>query len=429
MSDITSITLPVAINWDSKKLAAQQHINKLDDLLNQPANKLNYQSALAEVASEKMLAVRTQSAVSYWFPYFVGEATLQEFFEAWLIYTPTTLSPGLYIEYWDYLVNTPSGLLLANDSHFKPWFTAFLNFHGDWINSTSSTGTLKEWMTYTGTVAHPFDINDYVRPDPTDDKGGFESFNQFFLRNLQPGQRPLCNAEPTDDVVVSPCDGGVFYLNRGGDAEEIRNNNYNLPGKSDRFDLLEALPGYGPYFVGGDLLDILLWFTDYHHFHAPVAGEVIHQGMYAGSYNYDFGDYDPSDFYAPNRPDDSDQVGWYEKLGKHQRYVWIIKTPNLGLVAMVAIGFWGVGSIVNAIEENATIERGQYMGHFGYGGSSIVLAFSPTLDLQFKVQQDVVVDSKKTIVDVPVEDPDNPVLMKVRQCLGKNFELNWPKKS
>lgn len=188
--------------------------------------------------------------------------------------------------------------------------------------------------------------------------------------------------------------------------ENLKNTDYELPGKSDRFDLKQVLPGYYNHFLGGDLLDILLWFTDYHHFHAPVNGTIVHQGMYNGSYNYDFGDYDPIDFFAPNLPSNSNKAEWYEKIGKHQRYVWIIKTKEFGLVAMVAIGFWGVGSIINAVKDNTTIEQGQYMGHFGYGGSSIVLAFNKDVNIEFKVGSQ------------PVEDPNNPTLIKVRQCLG-----------
>ena len=59
---------------------------------------------------------------------------------------------------------------------------------------------------------------------------------------------------------------------------------------------------------------------------------------------------------------------------------------------MVAIGFWGVGSITNAIAEGDVVEKGQQMGHFGYGGSSIVLAFEPNLDLQFAVGDQPVSD-------------------------------------
>jgi len=405
MSDITSIKLPTPIDWSKKSTAAQKHIHKeLDKVLNS-ANKRNYISALVEVCSEQSSQLRNQVA-SYWTPYLMGEHTLSDFFQDWMTYTPTPANPGQYIEYWDYLANTQNGVLLVNDSEFKPWFRKFLDFHGDWINSTSSTSTLSDWVKYKGTPDHPFDINDYKRPDKNSPTGGFKSFNQFFLRNLKGGQRPLCKDKASQAPVVAPCDGGIFYLNRDNNGEVVNDKTLNLPGKSGQFDLLDALPGYGPYFEGGALLDILLWFTDYHHFHAPVDGKVIHHGLYRGSYNYDFGDYDPDDFYAPDLSPSSDRVGWYEKLSKHQRYVWIIKTEDFGLVAMIAIGFWGVGSIVNALKDNAEITRGQYMGHFGYGGSSIVLAFHPSLDINFKVGYK------------PVQDPDHPVLMKVRECLG-----------
>lgn len=399
MADITSIKLPTPIKWSTKEAAATKHITKeLEKVLNEAPNRRNYIGALAEVSAETS-SLRSGTA-SYWLPYLYAEKTLSDFFAKWLKYTPTPTSPGQYIEYWDYLVNTTSGLLLANNDRFKVWFREFLNFHGDFINSTDSVDTIKDWMAYPGTPEHPFDISDYQVP-----KGGFKSFNQFFLRNLKKGQRPLCAAS-TDASIIAPCDGGIFYLDRGGSAEEAREKRHDLPGKYDQFGLLDALPGYGEYFLGGPLMDILLWFTDYHHFHAPVSGKVIHQGLYRGSYNYDFGDYDPEDMYAPDLSADSDRVGWYEKLGKHQRHVWIIKTEDLGLVAMIAIGFWGVGSMTNTIKEGDTIEKGQYMGHFNYGGSSIVLAFHPGLDINFRVGYK------------PIQDADHPVLMKVRQCLG-----------
>ncbi len=103
----------------------------------------------------------------------------------------------------------------------------------------------------------------------------------------------------------------------------------------------------------------------------------------------------------------SDRVGWYKKLGKHKRYVWIIKTADIGLVAMVAIGFWGVGSIHNAFQENGPVAKGQYMGHFAYGGSSIVLAFEPNMNLngKFEVSGNI------------VTGPNTPLQMDVKQNL------------
>lgn len=411
MSEITSIPLPEPIDWGSVSDQAVNHIESLKQIFDGATMKGDYIAALAQLRVENRQSNR-EAVSKYWEPYLLNptEFTLQGFFMEWLTYTPSTSAPGLYIERWDYLVNTVGGKKIVSDSVFKTWFRTFLNFHGSWINSTSSIGTLADWMTYTGGNGHPFSIDDYKRPDPDSPTGGFKSFNQFFLRNLKGNQRPLCSAEPSQDVIVAPCDGGIFYLDKGASSDA----HYNLPGKSDTFNLKEAIPHYGELFVGGPLMDILLWFTDYHHFHAPVAGKVIYQGLYEGSYNYDFGDFNPQEDRAPNLPADSDRVGWYNKLGKHQRYVWVIQTENLGLVAMVAIGFWGVGSIINAIETGAELQKGQYMGHFGYGGSSIVLAFEPDLNLEFKVG------------DKSVSDPDHPVLMKVRQCLGKrSADLHW----
>jgi hypothetical protein len=144
--------------------------------------------------------------------------------------------------------------------------------------------------------------------------------------------------------------------------------------------------------------------------------------VYEGSYNYDFDNYDPNDPYAPALPEESDRVGWYQSLGKHKRYVWIFRTEELGLVAMIAIGFWGVGSIINEVPEGATLSKGDRMGHFGYGGSSIVLAFEPNLNLQFGVQE----KEAKGAYTKPVSSPDNPTLMQIQQCLGRRTPtLKW----
>ena len=110
--------------------------------------------------------------------------------------------------------------------------------------------------------------------------------------------------------------------------------------------------------MGCPQLDILLWFTDYHHFNSPVEGEVIHASEYKGSYNYDFDDYNPDDPHAPPPLEGSDKVGLYQNLAKHKRYAWIIRTPDLGLVAMIAIGFWDVGSIIQLLELGTSSKRG-----------------------------------------------------------------------
>lgn len=44
---------------------------------------------------------------------------------------------------------------------------------------------------------------------------------------------------------------------------------------------------------------------------------------------------------------------------------------------MIPVGFWGVGSIKFTRSTGDFVKKGEELGHFEYGGSSIVLLFEP----------------------------------------------------
>lgn len=407
--------VPVPENWYPEELDELiEDLNKLlgkADTSSYTPTAATITSAMCEVCNPVLTSPRvttdgdgkTATAMDTWLPFRNRKKELgKDFFEEWTKYTPTPANPSKYIVFWDWLANTEEGRKFTSglDAPFRNWFVRFLNLHGKWINSRESTSSLEDWVKFNGTDAHPFDINNYLH-DETKPDGGFKSFNQFFLRRIKESKRPLEKAAK----IVSPCDGGAFYLAKE-NLTAIDHQDHTLVGKSnDKFNLGEAMPGYGKAFVGGTLIDILLWFTDYHHFHCPVDGKVLHVGDYAGSYNYDFDNYDPEDPYAPKPPtEDSDRVGWYADLAKHKRMTFVIETEDIGLVAMIPVGFWGVGSIVSNIKEGDVLKKGDYMGHFGYGGSSIVLAFEPDQDLKFLRD---------------IKNADFPRLLKVRQGIGQ----------
>lgn len=288
---------------------------------------------------------------SYWHGKTVGDFVA--FFEEWLVYNPLPESPGKYVRPFDELANTDGGEILFNDNVFGSWFIEFVNARGEYLSTPASCTTLDSWMAYPD--VH---IGDYVIPEK-----GFASFSEFFLRKLKPGARPLGGGEDLS-VIVSPADGSVCEIY----AKDL---DTNFKVKRDVVNIRQTLNNspYAERFIGGKVLDVLLWFTDYHRFHAPVAGRIVEIGEYAGSYNYDFA-----------------HVDWYHQLARHKRTCYIIDSEKFGLVAMIPVGFWGVGSIINEVKAGDYIEKGQEMGHFGYGGSSILLVFEPgRVDLSLPV--------------------------------------------
>ncbi|MCG8377181.1 MAG: phosphatidylserine decarboxylase [Chlorobiales bacterium] len=279
---------------------------------------------------------------SYWYGKTSGDFVA--FFDSWLVYNPLPEAPGKYIRPFDELANLDAGEILFDDNIFSSWFIEFVNARGDYLKTPASSATLGKWITYPD--VH---IDDYKVPEK-----GFGTFNDFFLRKLKPGVRPL-GGKGDPSVIVSPADGSICEIY----AKDL-DSNFRV--KRDVINIRQTLNNspYAERFIGGKVFDILLWFTDYHHFHAPVSGKVVEIGEYSGSYNYDFA-----------------HVDWYRELAKHKRTCYIIDSEKFGLVAMIPVGFWGVGSIRSEVKTGDYIEKGQEIGHFGYGGSSILLVFEP----------------------------------------------------
>jgi phosphatidylserine decarboxylase len=370
---------------------------------------------------------------AFWKPYLTGEKTIRSFFEDWLYYTPIPgptppidgglqkydgfsreryirypSGPGYYIEYYDFIANTiPGRELNFGTQSFQEWITEFLNVHGQYLSSPQSVAPYKTdnpqnvtpseiWIDYKSGGQHPYNIDEYIIPGPD---GQFPDYTQVFLRNLKAGTRPLGQPD-NDNAISAPCDAGIAMLSYGhvlgtkgpwtskeepadgvySDAElEMIDSVYDIPGKlGDTFGIVESFPGYGHAFLGGPVIDLLLWFTDYHHFHSPVTGTVLYSNDFMGSHQYDFDNFDPNFPFGPKPVSGSNQVAWYTDMDKHRRWSVVIDAgPEIGLVGMAPVGFWGVGSMMLYLEVGQEINRGDYVGHFLYGGSSILMVLQP----------------------------------------------------
>lgn len=83
-------------------------------------------------------------------------------------------------------------------------------------------------------------------------------------------------------------------------------------------------------------------------------------------------------------------------MDKHRRWSIVIDAgPEIGLVGVAPVGFWGVGSMEVYIKEGDEIKRGDYIGHFLYGGSSILLTFEPGIKFDWVDDDGNMLNSKQ----------------------------------
>ena len=181
----------------------------------------------------------------------------------------------------------------------------------------------------------------------------FASFNEFFFRKLKPGARPICGGA----ALALPADGRHSAWQ---DAAEIR----HVFVKGQSFDL-PALLGSAELaarYAHGSVLLSRLCPVDYHRFHFPAAGVPT----------------------APRRiPGPLASVSPYclrEKLSwlwTNKRDLTLLQTESVGQVAILAVGATGVGAMHYTYTPAQPVQKGEEMGYFSFGGSTIMCFFEP----------------------------------------------------
>jgi phosphatidylserine decarboxylase len=193
-----------------------------------------------------------------------------------------------------------------------------------------------------------------VEPDPKK----YATFNDFFAREIKESARPI--AEPEDDFVVSsPADCRLTAFPTVDLAKKywIKGFGFTLARLLDDDDLAQS-------FEGGSIIIARLAPQDYHRWHAPVSGTVVGINDVPGAY------------YTVN-PQAINEPGLMDVFGENKRSVMTLKRTSTGSkIAVVAVGAMLVGSIFympGLEEEGAQIRRGQCIGGFKYGGSTVIV--------------------------------------------------------
>lgn len=203
---------------------------------------------------------------------------------------------------------------------------------------------------------HKLDLSECVITDPRK----YPTFNDFFYRKLQPGSRP--NDAPNDrKVIVSPADCRCTTFETVDKATElwIKGRNFTLPKLfNGNFDNLQDSDLFQPDKCSLGIFRLAP--QDYHRFHSPIDGRVKTIKFIEGEY------------YTVNPMAIRSDL---DVFGENVRVLIAIETEDFGTVIMIAVGAMMVGSTVLSVKENDTIKRGDEVGYFKFGGSTIILLF------------------------------------------------------
>ena len=211
------------------------------------------------------------------------------------------------------------------------------------------------------------DMSEALQEDPT----AYNSFNDFFTRELKPDAREILT-DPAQ--LVSPADGAISELGelQHGQLMQAKGINYSLT-RLLGGDLEKAQP-----FMGGSFATIYLSPRDYHRVHMPLQGRLL-ETIYV-----------PGKLFSVNQATADNVSGLF---ARNERLVCFFETPA-GPMALILVGAMIVAGIETVWDgqvappprkvtlrnfndpQPVILEKGQEMGRFKLG-STAILVFGP----------------------------------------------------
>lgn len=285
------------------------------------------------------------------------------FFNEWYAWNPDVTTGLEYIQRFSWLYyenNAGLEFVTANPGNLMTYYYVELN--GQKMDSTQSKDLVDQWEKELGPK-----MNDYIIPI-----GGYQTFNQFFARELKYGKRPISGVDD-DSIVVSPADAVVNMIDDNLSIEQPINV------KTQKLNVLQLLNNspLAKNFEGGTAVSCILMPDVYHRFHSPVSGLVIDADEdVAGNY-FGIDDF-PKLINGGN-------VGYgydYSVFEHFRRGYLIIETEKYGNVAMIPVGLNTIASVIfedkfKKVTPDKPVEicKGEEVGYFQYGGSLNILLF------------------------------------------------------
>jgi Phosphatidylserine decarboxylase len=301
----------------------------------------------------------------------------------------------------DWPMGTAAGFLTFYDTNFNASLKSVLDYWGSFLCTEPSRYVLAEgdassdprsiaWLSkpaktqMVAVAQQPFlnpppgqtfeDI--FAVPNPDDPTYlGFVSWDDFFTRQFNDGQRPVGDA-----VIVNACESAPLQYETGVALSAniwLKGQPYSLN------DMLNNDP-LAPQFAGGTVYQAFLSALSYHRWHSPVDGVIEKAYVVDGSYYLE----SPSEGIYSADPDPSAPNASQPFITSvATRAVIFIRAndPAIGLIAMVPVGMAEVSSCEIDVVPGQSVSRGDPIGMFHFGGSTHCLVFQPGVKLEFQV--------------------------------------------
>jgi phosphatidylserine decarboxylase len=267
----------------------------------------------------------------------------------------------------DWSMTTPAGFAAFRDERVNAALRAILREWCAFLDSPESLYVLNDAPNGWKSPQAVADVGmDQFVHDPDDEHWGFTSWNDFFTRRFRDGQRPV--AAPHDDsVVVSACESTPYALRSGVKKRDrfwLKGQPYSLHEMLGGHDLVDT-------FIGGTVYQAFLSATDYHRWHAPVAGTVVDAWVVDGTY------YSEADDVGSDVDESPNSQAYLAHVATRAIILLRADNPAIGHLGFIAIGMSDVSSCTTVVERGDHVAKGQEIGYFQFGGSTHCLVFEP----------------------------------------------------
>lgn len=207
-------------------------------------------------------------------------------------------------------------------------------------------------------------LYDFVVPDKSAPHWGWPSFNAFFHREIQASKRPIA-APGNPKVITSANDGRVYKIARG----VHENDRFWLKGQPYSLTDMVAGSAYVDRFIDGDVFQSFLSGADYHRWRSPIDG-IVRQAYVVDGLMF-------SNATAHDASAGTNSQG-YETSVNTRGLVFIESDdPVIGMVCCIPVGITEISSVSLSVKRGDLVKKGDELGYFSYGGSSMALVFQP----------------------------------------------------